>query len=336
MRAAVTWAAQNSRHGNIPKIACYLQPQETGGYDENGKLRALFVGFDLVHQQGGKGGVKPGEGYVHVCAETQIDALVTAFGFAGANGMDVPYQTGYRLSLDPDEVKDDSEFARCAPILVGSLLYIKNVRPDVDAQRHNLQKKVAPGFNTQDTALGKSVLRYLHGSRRRGLRWGGPMEASMRNKLYLYADSSYKPEWNNSSALCVIPMLNGGPVGAWVAKAPRWADSPNAGEVCALHQACRKAVTLRHALGEYGLHQPGPSVVLEDNAAAIGQAAANGGLKNARHLQGCVNLVTEMQEGGKVVVKKVDGEKNPADLGTKPVQKAGLHKTLREMIMYDG
>ena len=47
-------------------------------------------------------------------------------------------------------------------------------------------------------------------------------------------------------------------------------------------------------------------------------------------------MVTEMQEGGKVVVKKVDGEKNPADLGTKPVQKAGLHKVLREMIMYDG
>ena len=317
-------------------IAAGFAVKETGGYDENGRLQALFVGFDVVHQKGGCGGVPPGEGYIHVCAETQIDALVTAFGFAEANTSEVPYPAGYQLSLDPDETKDDSEFARCAPVLVGSLLYIKNVRPDIDAQRHNMQRKTAMGFNPKDTAMGKAVLRYLHGSRRRGLRWGGKMAATMRNKLYLYADSSYKPEWGNCSALCVIPMLNGGPVGAWVAKAPNWVDSPNAGEMCALHQACRKAVTLRHALGEYGLYQPGPSVVLEDNAAAIGQAAANGGLKNARHLQGCVNLVTEMQEGGKVVVKKVDGERNPADLGTKPVQKAGLHKVLREMIMYDG
>lgn len=61
-------------------IAAGFAVKETGGYDENGRLQALFVGFDVVHQKGGCGGVPPGEGYIHVCAETQIDALVTALG----------------------------------------------------------------------------------------------------------------------------------------------------------------------------------------------------------------------------------------------------------------
>lgn len=92
-------------------------------------------------------------------------------------------------------------------------------------------------------------------------------------------------------------------------------------------------MTLRHVLSEHGLRQPGPTAILEDNDAAIDQAFSGGGLKQARHLQGRINLVTSMRESGEVVVKKVDSDKNPADMATKPALKSGRHKALRDMIM---
>jgi hypothetical protein len=302
--------------------------KKTGGYDAFGRFRALFVGFDVVHQRGGVAG-HPFP-WVHMSAETQIGHLVAAFGFDKAAPASTPFPAGYRYSAAPDEEKDVSAFAQCALVLVGALLYLGYARPDVFAQRAALQRKAASGWNARDVALAKTTLRYLKGSPTFGIRWTGGLPVGERNKLYIAADSDFNP---GNTSLSVVPIINGGPVGATVTRAPKDVDSPNAGEVCALHQAARSAVTLRHALGEYGLHQPGPTAILEDNDAAIGQAGSGGGLKKARHLQGRVNLVSSLQERGVVVVKKVDGDKNPADMATKPAQKSGLHQTLRNMVM---
>jgi hypothetical protein len=303
----------------------------SGSYDAVGRMEIEFIGFNVVFQKA----VGEASAYVHIGAATQIKHLLLATGFDGANGSSTPFMRGYKLLRGDDEVaRDESVFALCAPRIVGCCVYLHEVRPDISGQLHALQKKAGTGFNSLDTGLMKHMLRYLKQTPTRGCLYRGVQPPHVLNKPSVYVDANFDPSGGGNSNEAYMIILNGGPVAHGMAKTPNDCSSAPAAELLALATGSREARAARSLCAEVGIPQPGPTSVYEDNQAVITQTKSEQGPgKKARQWVARANTIKTCRDRGEIVVKKIPGDSNPADLGTKPVLPTAQYERLVGMCM---
>mmetsp|Transcript_28739 Transcript_28739/g.67115 ORF Transcript_28739/g.67115 Transcript_28739/m.67115 type:complete len:206 (-) Transcript_28739:135-752(-) len=121
----------------------------------------------------------------------------------------------------------------------------------------------------------KHLLRYLKGTPDHGPTYGRPADKRTLNRLYGFTDSDWAadPDTRRSVGAFVL-FLNGAPV-AWRSKLqPSVALSTCEAEYMAASKAGTEVVWLRRLLAGLGFPQLLPTVLYEDNQAAI-QLAAN-------------------------------------------------------------
>ena len=119
-----------------------------------------------------------------------------------------------------------------------------------------------------------------------------------------------------------------------MAKTPNDCSSAPAAELLALATGSREARAARSLCAEVGIPQPGPTSVYEDNQAVITQTKSEQGPgKKARQWVARANTIKTCRDRGEIVVKKIPGDSNPADLGTKPVLPTAQYERLVGMCM---
>jgi hypothetical protein len=149
----------------------------------------------------------------------------------------------------------------------------------------------------------------------------------------VYADASFgDPEIGFKAVTGAVVIMMGGPV-SWVAKKqPIQSHSTAEAEVIAACTAAKEAMYFRLLLSDIGITVKEPTVIWEDNSAAIIFAKAEGGPQRLRHLDLRRFAIREMVRNNVVTLEKVDGRVNVADMFTKGLA-SSVFSFLRDSIM---
>lgn len=181
-----------------------------------------------------------------------IDRILARFHLDKAHPVNTPMKENSLLQPRSKGEASASEKERYQG-MTGSLMFsMVETRPDIVFVT-SVASRQAKNPGHQYTEAVKTILRYMKGSRQRGITYGG------QEKLLLegYSDSDWAGDlesWKSTSGF--IFMLNSGPV-SWCSKRqPTVALSSTKAEYIALTLAAKEAIWLRLLLTELGLLQP--------------------------------------------------------------------------------
>jgi hypothetical protein len=135
------------------------------------------------------------------------------------------------------------------------------------------------------------------------------------NCLYCHADSAHSVPRSQG---CTIIMMNGAAVGLASKKHTITAASTCHDELIEFCIACNKVAGMRNMMTEVGMHEDDPTIIYQDNEAAIQIAVNRGSLSNrSKHIDLKVLQSRNKIEDG--IVKPVFEKSGLmlADLGTK-------------------
>jgi transposase InsO family protein len=269
-------------------------------------------------------------GIIHVSLEQMIAKLAARYGLDDHTGHTAtPMESTLKLTkpLDKDVVSSDTFDY---PAAVGALLYISiTARPDI-TQAVNVLSRYMSRFGMAQVDAVKRVIRYLYSTRTYGITFSKagftaphltPEQArSLQavDRLYVYADANLAGDedtFRSTSGLAF--MLNGGLI-YWSSKLqPTVALSTAEAETISACDAVKQIMFLRLFLSELGYPQLLPTIVYEDNQAAIAMADGNMNAKKARHYHMKVHFLQEQRERGEFVYEHVSTKFQLADTFTK-------------------
>jgi len=280
------------------------------------------------------------EGTISINQEVAITKLAAKFGLKDQDKSSIPMKTDSKLRrANDEEVVSPREFDYSS--LVGALLYLSlTCRPDVAQAVGVLSRYMAkPSREHCDAAL--QVLKYLNGTRTHQLTYrrssnssphifvhtrksqftldnDNPDDVSSPPLLRAYADADLAGDLDtrrstNGNAI----MLAGGIIHRQSKLQSVTALSTAEAETYASIEVVKTLVHLRLLLRELGITQREPTVVYEDNAAAISLATGSEQSKRARHYQMKVSWLCEHYDHGTFVYEKVTTKQQLADIFTK-------------------
>ena len=288
------------------------------------------------------------KGILHLSQPQAIDKLASKFGLTGREGKapHVPMNPTLKLSkTDEKDIITPDEFDY--PSAVGGILYLAlTARPDVAQCAGVLSRFMAcPGRDHVEAA--KQAIKYLYATKEKGITYtkasgGSPhlnyeYDADLqtyvhaaKNKVAIddktgdsqivgtYADADLAGDVftrKSTSGYCMI--LNGGVI-SWSSKLQATvALSTAEAETMAATEAVKHLMHMRLFLRELGQGQHDPSVVYEDNVAAIALAHGSEQSKRAKHYQMKVHFLNEKFRSGVFVYQKVKSKEQCADAFTK-------------------
>ena len=269
-------------------------------------------------------------GIIHVSLEQMIAKLAARFGLNDHAGHTAtPMESTLKLTkpLDKDVVSSDTFDY---PAAVGALLYISiTARPDI-TQAVNVLSRYMSRFGMAQVEAVKRAIRYLYSTRTHGITFSkagfiaphlSPEQARALqavDRLYVYADANLAGDEDTcrSTSGCVF-MLNGGLI-YWSSKLQSTvALSTAEAETISACEAVKQIMFLRLFLSELGYPQFLPTIVYEDNQAAIAMADGNMNAKKARHYHMKVHFLQEQRERGEFVYEHVSTKYQLADTFTK-------------------
>lgn len=181
-----------------------------------------------------------------------IDKVLSKFHLDKAHSVNTPMKESAILEQRTDGEASASEKERYQG-MTGSLMFsMVETRPDI-AFATSIASRFAKNPGHQHTEAVKTILRYLKGSRERGITYGGQSELLVGG----YSDSDWAGDKESrKSTSGFIFMLNGGPV-SWCSKRQSTvALSSIEAEYIALTLAAKEATWLRLLFTELGLLQP--------------------------------------------------------------------------------
>ena len=112
-------------------------------------------------------------------------------------------------------------------------------------------------------------------------------------------------------------MLCGGPIAYKSKMQPTVSTSSTEAEFIVAVHAAKIAKYIRSILHELGYSQPGPTVLYEDNEAAILMINASRPTPRARHIDIQHFAIQEWKANGEIILCHIPGIINPADALTK-------------------
>ena len=283
------------------------------------------------------------QGIVMFSGDKHLDGLVKALG-ENIRARDTPVD---QTVLEPDTSAALSEpnakmFREC----VGRLLYLSHTRPDVQFGTCALTSKMSSPTATALRHLTR-VVGYLKKyptigflikaiSNKSCVDYGG--EGPLEKGDTIYIESVTDADWagckgsRKSRSSSVQLFVGGSLVGSYVRSQKTVALSSRESEFLAMISGACELVYLKECLdfatkGEYNIK----AVARSDSAAARG-IGSRVGCGRVRHLHCGFLWIQEAVRKGEVTLRPIGGQRNPADIGTKPL--AG--RKLRELLFRCG
>lgn len=252
--------------------------------------------------------------------------VLERFGFENARGSRSPMATNLKLQSSAEGDKEPGIEYREA---IGSLMYLAtSIRPDL-AYCVGYHSKFTEKPTCAHGRAVKRVLRYLAATvgRRIYFRPEAKKDTSKFVKIEGFCDA----DWGNcpdtrKSVTGNVMKVAGGPV-AWAARRQSIvAQSTAEAENVAACEACQEGRALVNVVMET---LPDYSVKLSlgiDNQAALSLAEHPTYSRKTRHIELGYHYEQEQVAQGAVKLWKVEGENNPADVFTKPLNSTRLNK----------
>ena len=176
---------------------------------------------------------------------------------------------------------------------LGEINYLATqTRPDIAFAAGKLAA-FSSNPNYQHWQAYKKVLRYLAGTRTRGVAFGTTKTATLQP--FGYSDADWAGEISTArSTAGMIMMLNGGPINWRSAKQKTVARSTCEAEYMAASDAAQDMIWIRYILPELGQQLDGPSTIQCDNKGAIDLAKNPVDHKRSRHINVSYHFVREL------------------------------------------
>ena len=172
----------------------------------------------------------------------------------------------------------------------------------------------------------KRMICYIQGTADRCLVYGGPYVAPKglsQGEMFGYVDSLWESRRSTSG---FILYRNGGPIAWCSCKQKSTALSTAKAEIMAASEATKSVMAIRLILLDIGREIKGPTVLFEDNQAAIYVAQNEGTPARMKHINVREYFDRDHVLTGDVLLAKIGSVDNCVDLFTKLMLKEGFSK----------
>ena len=278
-------------------------------------------------------------GDIVVNCEQPIKDLLQKYGMESCTPCDTPAEKGmelspYRLGDEVLSVEDHTLYQA----LVGSLLFLSvSCRPDIATVVHELGRFVA-NPTRQHWDAGHRVLRYLQGTRSRGLVYTAlPVEVARRGVslvLVTYSDANWAQSSDRKSTsgffaqlldkseLRDIEGVSGNIFSYRSKRQDCVAMSSTESEYIAASSAAQSIVWMRRLLEQLGFPQENPTLLLEDNQACILIAESEQLTQRTKHIDVRYHYIRERVGRREIVMRYIPTALMLADYFTKCLERA--------------
>jgi histone deacetylase 1/2 len=266
------------------------------------------------------------EGVLELCQRRYVTVILRRFGMEDCSSVDMPAHIGNDLQQGELLATADARLFRT---YVGALLYISTgTRPDIAfAVSHLARYMAAP--RAFHMVAAKRVLRYLHGHPH-GLvyrRQPGP------SHLLAYADASYASDLETRRSTTGWVVLLSGAAVAWRSKLqPIVTTSSTEAEYVALCAAALAVVALRALLAFLGFDQQLPTIIYEDNTAALQLSVNPIAQQRTKHIDVRYHKLRELVAERAIDVVSIRTTEQLADLLTKALGRVA-HERLAPRVL---
>lgn len=271
-------------------------------------------------------------GVVRLDQQASVEDLIAKYGLADAKAVTTPSIPNHRLP----KLKDDEEVTQ-EPYrsLVGALLYISmHTRPDIVYAVGELARHCSnPG--QQHWMAAKRVLRYLQGTKSRGLEFQG----CKGMLLSAAADSDWAGGWKDDtlgtkSTSGYVVTIAGSVVVAKSKMQSTTALSSCEAEYISLALAAQEIVHCRQLLCDLQEEQMQPTILLCDNVAAGELCKSETHQQRSKHIAIRYHFIRECVKRGEILVKWCSGQDNVADMFTKPLGRVLFQRHAAKLLGY--
>ena len=254
-----------------------------------------------------------------------IDKISKRFGLAeGARLSDVPMDPGFVLTAADFAETPTEEMISEYRSLIGSIGFAAvSVRYDISYAVSTLSRHLARP-NPKLINEAKLVIRYLVKTRNFSIKWSasdGDRKDDSANVLFGAVDASYAAcQLTRRSHGGWLMFLNHGAVSWKSGLQPMVTLSSCEAEYIALCSSIVAAKYLRQLLTELGYPQPEPTLIWEDNKAAIIVAESEASsASRCKHIDVRFRFIAEALKERAVRVRYIASAENYADITTKPL-----------------
>ena len=255
-----------------------------------------------------------------------IDDLLCRFGMVDCKPASTPAVSGMVLGASS---KLDEVAAKKYRSLVGSLLYAAtSTRPDIAYSVSYLSRFMA-NPDVQHLSAAKRVLRYLKGTKEKGLVYSGNAAAK---SLIGYSDADWAGDSERRSTSGYVFFMHGATISWKSQRQQTVALSTAESEYMALCSAAKEATFLTNLGKEIGCLQTEPCTIYDDNQSCIFLAKNPVSNSRTKHIDIQYHFTRE-----KVATKDIDivycpSEEMIADIMTKPLALV-LHEKLSNTML---
>ena len=269
-------------------------------------------------------------GVVKLDQQAYVEDLLARYGLEDANPVSTPSDPTSRLTKLTDQEACTKEPYRS---LVGALLYISmHTRPDIVYAVSELARHCSMPGEAHWVAA-KRVLRYLHGTRDKGLTY----RSTQGMKLMAAADSDWAGGWRDkvggtkSTSGYVITLAGCVLIGKSKSQAATALSSCEA-EYISLALAAQEIVHCRQLLCDLKEEQDGPTVLLCDNIAAGELVKSETHQQRSKHIAIRYHFIRECVQRKEIKVEWCSGQENAADMFTKPLGRVLFQKHATKLL----
>ena len=305
----------------------------------------------------------PSHTQVHLSQEAFIDALLQQYGLhnISTKSNPTPYRSGYPV----DSITNDTNMTDQQALIVqakyrsivGSLLWVsQGTRPDISTIT-NILSKYQNNASNKHIAAAKYVIKYLKGSKSRGISFDSRANSKMKSylhfpiqsqKLSAMCDANWGPQDQTkprpNQILPELPLfktrsISGhiitllGPV-HWTSKRQRiTARSSGEAEIYATDECLKDIMQIRNIIADLNLEKlllHERTKIFNDNMACV-LWSKNTTTKGLRYLQIRENAIRENQNI--IEILHISGSDNPADIFSKEDKDANHYTQIRDSIV---
>ena len=286
----------------------------------------FFVGFQIELMSSGK---------ILLHQESYINRLLTRFGMTNCKSISTPADPFSKLEKPADNTVAETDRPAQYREVIGSLMFLSVcTRPDI-SYAVSMLSQFFDCATDKHMAAAKRVIRYLSGTRKVGITFGGGSGAM--DQLIGYTDADHAGcEETRRSRSGVVFMLNNGPVTWTSQKQSTVTTSTCHAEFVAAFEGTKYAVWLRRLLSDFGLPADGPTPIRIDNTGTIFLIENPGsGFKRSKHLDIQYNYTKEQLKAGTISVEFVSSDQNLADILTKALTPCKFRINLEHLNMIE-
>lgn len=210
--------------------------------------------------------------------------------------------------------------------LVGKCMYLSTcTRPDISYAVRDLARFMS-NYGKQHYEAAKHLLRYLQGTKSRGIIYGNSDD--MSPVFRSFTDSDWAMSDGRKSISGYVILCGGGPI-TWSSKQQTIValSSCEAEYISCMHCA-RQIIWLRTLFHELGFTQDIPTLLYCDNQGTVVCTHDPHSHSRMKHIDIRVHFIRDCVNHGFIDVQHIPGIQNPADLLTKPLEKLVHQKWL--------